>query len=188
MGFSTNGHKAEEKEFVNKYLSPGIAEAKIKKIEYIKANSGTEGIIITHEGKPETDLNGEGKITETTFWMSEAAWPATKNKLAIMAEKWGVTDQLNAIDTPTAEEYAIAVNKLFAGKVARWMFIGEEIKGKEGKQNWFKAKLASFGFMETLDTNPSKLKFDPNNKWHMIKLPVAEVETPSSNGEAVANW
>ena len=59
---------------------------------------------------------------------------------------------------------------------------GEEILGKEGKQNWFKAGLAAFGFVESVDTTPSKLKFDETNKYDMKKLPVADSETASSNG------
>lgn len=179
--YNTKGHEYQEKEFVSKFLEPGIHQAKIKSIEYVKSQGGTEGMKIIHEGKPEVALNNEGKTADTTWWLSEAAWPSTKDKLTIMADKFKVRDQLDAINTDSAENYVEQAAKIFTGKIARWKFVGEEIKGKEGKQNWFKAKLSGFGFMEILDVSPSKLKFDPNNKYDMVRLPVAEVEF-SSNG------
>ena len=41
MSFNTKGHTVEETSFVSNYLSPGIHEAKIQKIEFFEAASGT---------------------------------------------------------------------------------------------------------------------------------------------------
>jgi len=191
MSFTTAGHTVEEKSMVSNYLSPGIHEAKIQKIEYFEAASGTPGMKITHEGRPSEDLGGVGQIAETTWWLSDKAWTFTKDRLVIMADKLGVRDGLDNITAKNAEEYIKTLAPIFSGKVARWKFAGEEILGKnddEGnkKPNWTKAGLAGYGFVEALDTNPSKLKFDPTNKYDMKKLPVADSEVPSSNGTATA--
>ena len=182
MSFNTKGHNVEETSFVSTYLSPGVHEAKVQKIEYFEAASGTPGMKITHEGRPMEDLGGAGQVAETTWWLSDNAWKFTRDRLVIMADKLGVRSELDSIDVENAEEYARALDTIFKNKVGRWKFAGEEILGKEGKQNWFKAGLAAFGFVESVDTTPSKLKFDETNKYDMKKLPVADSETASSNG------
>lgn len=187
MSFTTAGHTVEENNMVSNYLSPGIHEAKIQKVEYFEAASGTPGMKITHEGRPSDDLGGVGQIAETTWWLSDKAWTYTKDRLVIMADKLGVRNDLDTITAKNAEEYVKALSPIFNGKAARWKFAGEEIPGKEDedgnkKSNWTKAGLAGYGFVETLDTNPSKLKFDASNKYDMKRLPVADSEIPSSNG------
>ena len=192
MSFNTKGHNVEETNFVSNYLSAGIHEAKIQKIEYFESASGTPGMKITHEGRPMEDLGGAGQTAETTWWVSPKAWdnegdPApptwtTKAKVAAMAEKLGVRSESDNIDAESPEQYAVALDSLFKNKVGRWKFAGEEIAGKEGKQNGFKAGLAGYGFVESVDTTPSKLKFDETNKYDMKRLPVADSEVPSSNG------
>jgi hypothetical protein len=182
MSFKTKGHTVEETNFVSNYLSSGIHEAKIQKIEFFEASSGTPGMKITHEGRPMEDLGGAGQVAETTWWLSDNAWTYTKDRLVIMADKLGVRTELDAIEGEEAAAYCSALDGIFKGKVARWKFAGEEIAGKEGKQNWFKAGLSGYGFVESLDTSPSKLKFDETNKYDMKRLPVADSETVSSNG------
>tara|TARA_R110002012_G_scaffold74735_1_gene189379 strand:+ start:4311 stop:4907 length:597 start_codon:yes stop_codon:yes gene_type:complete len=184
MSFNTKGHNVEETNFVSNYLSAGIHEAKIQKIEYFEAASGTPGMKITHEGRPMEDLGGAGQTAETTWWLSDNAWTYTKDRLVIMADKLGVRTGLDNINAESPAEYSAALDSLFKNKVGRWKFAGEEIAGKEGKQNWFKAGLAGYGFVESVDTTPSKLKFDETNKYDMKRLPVADSEVPSSNGTA----
>ena len=182
MSFNTKGHSVEETNFVSNYLSAGIHEAKIQKIEYFEAASGTPGMKITHEGRPMDVLGGAGQSAETTWWLSDNAWTYTKDRLVIMADKLGVRTGLDNINAESPAEYSAALDSLFKNKVGRWKFAGEEIAGKEGKQNWFKAGLAGYGFVEAVDAAPSKLKFDETNKYDMKRLPVADSEVPSSNG------
>ena len=188
MSFNTKGHTVEESNFVSNFLSPGIHEAKIQKMEFFEASSGTPGIKITHEGRPMEDLKGVGQVAETTWWLSENAWKYTKDRLVIMADKLAVRDDFDkAGESSSPEEYTRALDAIFKNKTARWKFAGEEIEGKltdEGvqKSNWFKAGLSAFGFIETIETNPSKLKFNETSKYDMKRLPVADSETASSNG------
>lgn len=189
MNFSTKGHAVEEKSYVSSYLEPGIHVAKIQKVEFITANSGTQGVLITHEGKPMDELQGKGQTAETKYWMSEKAWPYTKDRLVIIADKLGVREKLDAIEASSAEEYAQALNSIFAGKAARWKFAGEEIAGKEGKKNWFKASLANFAFCEPLsvEESDSKLKFDEDDKYDMKRLEATDVET-TTDSEDESPW
>lgn len=179
MNFNTAGHSVEEKDFTSEYLKPGIHIAKIAKIEHKTANGGTEGFTIHHEGKPMAELGGKGQKAETTYWMSEKAWPFSKDRLVIMADKLGLRAALDKINASSAKEYAAALNSIFAGKAARWKFAGEEVQGKEGKQNWFKAGLSGYGFVEPLSVteSESKLKFDPSNKYDMKRLTASDVES-----------
>jgi hypothetical protein len=184
MNFNTSGHSVEEKEYVSAFMKPGIHTAKIQKIEYMKSNGGTEGIKITFEGAPMADLDGKGQTAETTLWLSAKAWPFTRDRLVIMADKLGVRDAFDAAgDADSTEAYAMAVNGVFAGKAGRWKFAGKEIEGKVGedgqkKNNWVKSELAAFNFCEPLSVldAESKLKFDENNKYDMQRLAPADVE------------
>jgi hypothetical protein len=180
MEFNTKGHEVEEKSFVSKYLTPGIHEAKIQKIEFTESNGGTEGLLVVLEGKPDADLDGNGKTADTKWWMSTNAWPYTKDRLVIMADKLGVRDALDAINAGTAAEYAVALNTIFGGKAARWKLSGEEIEGKEGKNNWFKAGIAGYGFVEpmSITAEASKLKFDDSNKYDMKRLAPSDTSSP----------
>jgi len=191
--FSTKGHEVTEKEYISEYIKPGIHVAKVKSVEYVESAGGTKGIRFIHEGKPMSELDGKGQIAETTLWMSEKAWPYTKDRLVVMADKLGVREKLDAISSDNESEYAIALNSVFGGKAARWKFSGVEIEGKmdeekgEKKPNWVKAELASFGFCESLNIpeNESKLKYDPANKYDFKRLPVADIEHASTmNGSA----
>ena len=185
MDFNTKGHEVEEKEFVSQYLNPGIHTAKIQKIEFTESNGGTEGLIITLEGKPDAALENKGKTADTKWWMSPNAWPYTKDRLVIMADKLGVRDGLDDISTNSSAEYAEALNAIFAGKVARWKLAGEEIEGKEGKNNWFKAGIAGYGFIEptTISDEASKLKFDEGNKYDMKRLKPSDTSSPFKEEE-----
>jgi hypothetical protein len=190
MNFNTSGHSVEEKEYVSAFMKPGIHIARIQKIEYKKSNGGTEGINIVMEGAPLDSLEGKGQTAETTYWLSTKAWPFTKDRLVIMADKLGVREAFDAAgNTDSTEAYAGALNGVFAGKSARWKFAGKEIEGKVGedgqkKNNWFKSELAAFNFCEPLSVleADSKLKFDETNKYDMNRLAPADVEV--NNGES----
>ena len=162
MNFTTAGHVVEEKEYVSKFMKPGIHIAKIKNVEFYQSQGGTPGIKLSLEGQPMKELENAGQTCETTYWLSPKAWEFTKSKLVTLADKLGVREKLDAI----------SVNE------------GTEIEGKVGddgtkKNNWFKAEIAAFGFVEpaTLPASESKLKFDENSKYDMVRLAPADVES-----------
>jgi len=193
--FNTKGHTVEEKEFVSAYLKAGISIAKITQVEFTESKKGTPGAKFYHETKPVEGLEGKGQVADTTWWMSEGAWPYTKDRLTIMADKLEVREALDNISANDSKSYVEGLAKVFVGKAARWKFSGEEVEGKineetkEKKPNWFKAQLASYGFVEPLTVSDadSKLKFDPSNKYDMVRLKPTDVEPATSqNGTATA--
>jgi hypothetical protein len=185
MNFNTKGHSVEEKDFVSKFLEPGIHIAKIKEIEFVSSQGGTPGIKIVLEGKPEDALNGAGKTCESTYWLSEKAWPYTKDKVVSMADKLGLRERLDNLDANDAQDYAQGLNGIFAGTAGRWKLKGKEIAGKEGKNNWWKAEIAAFKFLEPVSVTDeaSTLVFDKDNKYDMEHLVVADVETSLGGGD-----
>tara|TARA_R110000803_G_scaffold71102_4_gene134183 strand:+ start:21584 stop:22192 length:609 start_codon:yes stop_codon:yes gene_type:complete len=195
MDFNTKGHEVSEKgEYVSAYLKPGIHTAKITNIAYGESRGGTPKLVITHETKPVEGLEGKGQIATTEWWMSEKAWPYTKDRLVVMADKLEVRETLDNITASDASNYCMALNGAFTNKAARWKFSGEEIKGgldNEGnkKNDWWKASLAGFGFCESLSISEenSELKFDESNKYDMTPLKAEDKEEVSSsenNGES----
>lgn len=187
--FGTEGHVVEERgERVSAFLTPGIHEARIASVEFMESRGGTPGIKFTFEGKPHggdfahpAGPQFKGSTAENTYWLSPKAWGYTKEKLIVMADKLGKRAELDAAKGTDAKSYTEAIAPLFIGLTARWKFAGQEIEGKVGedgtkKPNWFKAELAGFGFVETISTSPSKLKFDEDNKYDMKRLPVAMEE------------
>jgi hypothetical protein len=193
--FGTQGQVVEEKQGgVSAFLAPGIHEVKIVGVEYIESRGGTPGIKLTFEGKPNGDNFNhpagpqfKGSTAENTYWLSEKAWKYTQEKLILIADKLGVRTQLDAATGANAEEYTKAITPVFMGLAGRFKFAGQEIEGKiadDGtkKNNWFKAELAGYGFVEPLSVSAdqSKLKFDENNKYDMKRLPEALVEDTTS--------
>ena len=198
MNFTTAGHVVEEKEYVSKFMKPGIHTAKIKNVEFYQSQGGTPGIKITLEGKPMKELEDVGQTSETTYWLSPKAWEFTKSKLVTLADKLGVREQLDAISVDDGQEYASALASVFTGLMGRFKLKGTEIEGKVGddgvkKNNWFKAEIAAFGFVEdpSVAIADSKLKFDENNKYDMVRLAPADIESDdplAGDGDTGSPW
>lgn len=196
--FGTEGKVVEERSSVSAFLTPGIHTARIAEVEFMESRGGTPGIKFTFEGKPHADgfthpagPQFKGSTAETTYWLSEKAWKYTQQRLITIADKLGKRAELDAAKGEDAQSYVNAIAPIFKGLAGNWKFAGKEIEGKVAddgtkKNNWFKAELAGFGFVEPAGTEPSKLKFDETNKYDMVRLPVAQVEdnTPTDSDEA----
>lgn len=194
MDFNTKGHEAKEGG-ASPFLAPGIHIARIQKVEYFETAGGTAGIKFTHEGKPVKELENKGQTAETTYWVTDKAWPFSKDRFCIMADKLGIREKLDEVEASTIQDYAMGLNSVFVGATARWKFAGQEIAGKfdeeKGvqKKNWFKAKLSAFGFVEdhTIPEEDSELTFDPSNRYDMERLAPADSEMqddPLGNSES----
>lgn len=169
----------ESKEFVSKFIEPGITEAKITKIESIKAATGTYGLKITFETAPVAGLNGMGRTAEERMYLSEKATPITVGRLRRIADAIGVRSQFDEFQADEAT-YGNAISSLFVNKSARYLFQGKEVAGKNGK-NWYKAELyTGFSFVEPLSVNPTKLVFNPD-------IHLKPLETVSPNAGTVVN-
>lgn len=189
--FNTKGTDTTERGGVSKFISPGVHVCKIKNVEFFESNGGTPGLKFTFETKPVEGLlddNGNkiGQTAETTYWLSPKAWSfsranntegGTKVTLAIMADKLGIREQLDAIQATTPSEYATAAAAIFKGKTARFAFGGQEIVPSDPeKKTWVKSELLAFKFIESLTEVPNdadtKLVYDPSNAYHLKKAEV----------------
>lgn len=169
----------ETKDFVSKFIEPGVVEARITKTESFKASTGTYGIKIYFETAPVKELQGAGRTATQDMYLSEKAIPYTIGRLRRMSDCFGNRKQFDEINAEEAE-FGNVLNGLFAGKVARWLFGGKEIAGKEGKPNWYKAELHSgFNFVEplTVPVSASKLTYSP--ELHL--KPLDKVDTGSTS-------
>ena len=182
--YGTKG--VEEKVFVSKYVSPGIQVVKIIEVRGEEPDGFSPRLIFKF-------ANAEGKEVEANLYMSAAAQPRSMEKLVHIATKCVTRDAIDTVGGDNLVDWGKNVNQLLAGHKLRMKFIGNEIAGKDGKGNWFKADLGLPSFAEAVaagaEYDPvaegeSKLTFDENNKWDMKRLPVADNET---SGPAAAD-
>ncbi len=67
----------------------------------------------------------------------------------------------DAITASSLTDYAAAIARVLVGGTLRIKFNGEEVAGKDGKNNWFKATVNFPPFAENTTVNPTGLTFDP---------------------------
>lgn len=180
--YSTKG--TEEKVFVSKYVSPGIQVVKIVEVKGEEPEGFSPRLIFKF-------VNAEQKEVEANLYMSTAAQPKSMEKLLHIATKCVSRDAIDGVGGNNLVDWGKNLNQLLAGHKLRMKFIGNEIAGKEGKGNWFKADLGLPSFAEAVEAGAehaplgegeSKLTFDENNKWDMKRLPVADTETSGPVG------
>ncbi len=146
---------------------------------------GTEG--------PNGELCESGDMyvsTDVKEGSTLSAWSVTARKLVnlIMAVTGKSEDEAKAAcKAADADDLAKKLSAILVGKPFRGVFYGEEIQGKEGKNNWVKAYFAINGTNKVkASTNyaaesmkvaksASKLKFDESK--HVQKLPVGDSTT-----------
>ena len=168
----------EEKVFESKYLAPGIHKVKITEI----SGHAPEG------RSPYLELkfaNSEQKTAEVKFYMSEKAMPRSLEKLTHIGTKCVTRETMDSISADSLEDYGKKLENTLKGKVLRIKFTGEEIEGKEGKGNWWKANIGLPRFAEAckegaeyeaVDDDNTALTFDESNNYDMKRLVVADVE------------
>ena len=163
--FNTSG--IEEKVFESKYITPGISDVTISGIEGSNGDGKSPYVMFNF-----TKMNTT-QTASIKFFLSEAASKRSLEKIKHIATKVVTEEAINAVSGNDAATYAQNLSKLLVGKSLRIKFSGEEVQGKDGKNNWYKATIGLPSFAEKLGTTPSKLKFDANNNYDMKKLPVA---------------
>jgi hypothetical protein len=166
----------EEKGRVSKFIEPGISECKIASMEYTTSQKGTEGIKMIFNSHPVKELDNDPRTAETTLWFSEAGKKYALQKLVAFATALGVREQLDGIKAPDYTAYAKAIMPIIGNKFFRMKFIGKEIAGNKG--NWWKAEVPFRSFVEglTIPTENSKLTYDVNNEYDMVKLPKHDMD------------
>lgn len=159
----------------NPWLKPGIHEVKVTKIVATEEDGKTPRLDLTFE-------NREGKIATGTLYFSELAKQNSTKNIGFILNAVGVK---SLISGKNLTEMAKNLEKSLSGKFFRHRFVAEEIQGKEGKSNWFKAKMGFKYSTESISTTPSKLKeLDRNNPYDYKTLAKPDSfvsETPSSD-------
>jgi hypothetical protein len=168
----------EEKVFESKFIEPGVHVVKITAIKGEEPDGYSPRLTISFASEDE-------KSVEAVFYMSEKAQDMSLRKIKHLATKCIKVSVLDKIEADSLEDYASALFKTLKNKVVRVKFVGEEIEGKEGKNNWVKANIGLPAFAEAVtkgaehDPVPaesSKLSYDKNNKWDFKPLPTADLE------------
>ena len=171
----------EEKVFESKFIEPGVHVVKIVGIKGEEPEGYSPRLMFGFTTQ-------DGKAAEAVFYMSEKAVGRSLEKVKHLATKCIKTEDLDKVEAESLEDYASQLNKILKNKVLRVKFTGEEIEGKEGKNNWDKATIGLPPFAEAtkegaeytpVSEEDSKLTFNRNNKYDYKALPVADFE---SNG------
>ena len=187
LNFKTEGQELPNVDYISKYIPAlSITEATITTESVKSGLKGTPGLKINFvtapvDGLTDENRNPTGKTADHTFYITDKTFegtymdfngkktyvPGVKDRLLQIADATGTRQQLDEVGNTSnnLDEYLNGVTKIFNGVSARFKFGGEEIEGKDGKQNWTKAVLARYNFVESLNvpTEMSKLKVGPKD-------------------------
>jgi len=166
----------EEKEFVNKYIEPGVHRVRIIGISGTEPESGSPYLQIDFENAKEQTAN-------IRFYMSEKAKKMSTEKIIHLFSRMVTKKELDKMKAESLEDYGSKLDSLLGGKSCRVKFTGEEVDGNKG--NWWKAGIGFQPFAEAtkegaeyepLSDEDSKLVLDKTNKYDWKPLPTADVE------------
>lgn len=165
----------------SKYISPGIHEVKITKIEANEPEGKAPYLNINFE-------NIKGQTTDGKLYFSEAARGYSEGTIKEMKKAVGADDM--TITGTNLTDLAKNLFRIIGNKTFRHRFVAEEVQGKldaeTGKQknNWFKAVIGKRFSSEACTTTPSRLKpLDKTNIYDYKMLPIADTITTTSNGK-----
>jgi len=173
---STRGTTDETKEFKSKFLAPGIQEVKVTSVTATEPEGKSPYLTFSFE-------NREGQTADVKFYVSEAAKDRTMTKIKHLGNKVVDETTLDAVTGKNYADYAKNLTRTIAGKWLRVKFSGEMVAGGinpetgEKKKDWAKATIGLPAFAEKLTVNPTKLKYDPTNKYDLKPLDTADTET-----------
>tara|TARA_R110001599_G_scaffold92398_2_gene241979 strand:+ start:529 stop:1095 length:567 start_codon:yes stop_codon:yes gene_type:complete len=166
----------EEKEFVSKYIEPGVHIVKITGMLGAEPESGAPYLQIDFENAKEQTAN-------IRFYMSEKAKEMSTKKIIHLFSRMVTKKELDKIKAKSLEDYGSKLNTLFSEKSCRVKFTGEEVDGNKG--TWWKAGIGLPTFAEAtsegaehapISNDNSKLFLNKENKYDWKPLPTANVE------------
>jgi hypothetical protein len=186
---STKGTKDETREFTTKYITPGVHEVKITNVTATEVESGSSYLTFSFENKT-------GQTVETRLYVSENAKNYTLGKIKHMGTKVIDETTLDSVTGKNWAEYAKNLTRAISNKMFRIKFSGEMVAGGinpegEKKKDWAKTMIPHYDsgktppFAEKLTTVPSRLVYDPTNKFDLKPLETANTETTTykNNGQ-----
>src|SRR3990167_4757508 len=176
--------KAETTQFEeSKFISPGIHDVKITKIEATEPEGKAPYLNMTFE-------NTKSQTTDGKLYFSDAAKPYSEGTIKEMKRAVGADDV--TVSGKNLTDLAKNLFRVIGNKTFRHRFTAEEVQGKfdtgtgQQKNNWFKATIGKRFSSESTTTNPSRLKsLYKTNQYDYKMLPTAD-STPATNGKASA--
>ena len=164
--FGTKGVKTEErKSNGGKYLTHGVVKAKINSLVVQKAKSSEARRVIFYlESEPVADSNfqgvdgAKGRVGRmfSGYMSSDKAYSDFIRQLGTIADKLGVRQVVDSIQSNDFEDYMTKISALFVGKFLWWNIGAEEYDEK--KTN---LQLLKYNFVKSLEeVDESTLKFD----------------------------
>lgn len=171
-------------------LSPyiGYGSGQILRINNIElkfsVNTGSPKAILHMETKPITtegfkpldNFKGRvGKVACGIYMKDDKSKRDFLQKMKIVAAALSLEDEINDVKGETFEEVVSKIESVICGKnnYARYTVFAEEYP-KPNKVG-ITLLLPRFGFVESLDTDPTTLvQFDKTNNFHYKKLPIEQ--------------
>ena len=172
-------------EVSNTYIKPGVHEnVEVTGISTGEAKSGTPYVQIDFK-------TPDGLTLEEKLYFSKDGTKYSLRKIIHLFTQHmerAVVDKADST-AKTIGQYATNLYNLIKGKKTRIKFVGEEIEGTEGKQNWIKARLGFSPFAEpmTVSKTDSKLIYNPDNAYDLKKLDTSSTEDLMKHKSSVLN-
>jgi hypothetical protein len=139
----------ESKEYVSKYIKPGIAICKIAHIEAVTPEIGSPHLKLYMETHPLKELENEPQKGEFSLYTTENATKYTLAQITAIAKAAGISkEEFDKIEAPDWNSYIKAIYPLITNKFLRFKFRGEEVLSKNTGNKWLKASLPTWNFVE----------------------------------------
>lgn len=145
----TTGFGAVKRDEGQVFLSPGVHEVAITKVEYVTPETAKPYIAVTMES--------DAGITTQRFYVSPAAKEQSLTNLAHLFTKVVSDEKLNSLswaDDDWSGMCAVVSDAVCTGQALRIKLSGEEYNGR------INAKFAFRPFAEIINQSPSKLVFN----------------------------
>lgn len=157
----------------SKYITYGIQDLKINKMEVKVAGTGSKQIIFSVEGSPVKDATFEGVDGASgpvgrisTMYAKPEGEKDFVMIFGKIADAMGVREKLNACKADSLEAYVALVEKVLTGKFASFVVASEQywdVKAGKAKNSF---RFPKYDFVEKQGTVESRLKFDKANSYH----------------------
>jgi hypothetical protein len=159
-----------------KRIKPGIHEVEITGVRVGTTSTGLPRLEIGFiNANGETHIEKFSLNSKVNPGKTKSGLDITMSKIKHIGTKVVSEEEINNAKTPEQ------LNALLTGKKLRIKFCGEEFIGEKGKS--IKTIIGNGVFAESLDTNPSKLKFDENNIYDIRRIPDSQNDNSFTNDE-----
>lgn len=187
--FNSQGVDTSDKKFgPSKYITYGIQDLKINKMEIKVASTGSKQVVFSVEGAPVEEAGFEGidgargpvgRIT--TMYMKPESEKDMVSIFGKISDALGVRDKLDQIKSDSLEDYVSKVSDVICGKFAKFVVSTEQYWDATKAKSRDSFRFPKYDFVEKIGVAESKLKFDKNNSYHFKPAVIpSTIGTPES--------